>query len=144
VLIVRNCKQCRKSFEQEKLKKYGGRYRRYCSDQCLRSFSLKKTNGVWNMKFTYGMTVERFAQMIIEQCGKCAVCGCQLSGVFHIDHEHVSGYSRMTLDEKFRYVRGILCGTCNRNRVASNTAETALWVYRYLSRTANSEVLPGA
>jgi hypothetical protein len=56
---------------------------------------------------TYGISLERFGQMIAEQDGRCAICrelpmGRGKGDMLVIDHCHQSGD-----------VRGLLCGHCN-------------------------------
>jgi len=53
----------------------------------------------------YGISVERYKEMFIEQNFCCAICGrhqSELSTKLHIDHNHENGE-----------VRGLLCHTCN-------------------------------
>lgn len=53
----------------------------------------------------YGLTVERFDQMVATQGGMCAICRRPPNGRgrrLHVDHDHVSGR-----------VRGLLCHSCN-------------------------------
>lgn len=54
------------------------------------------------IKTRYGITEERYRELVAEQGGTCAICK-EPSGQLHIDHDHVTGR-----------VRGLLCGTCNR------------------------------
>ena len=60
-----------------------------------------------NLKRCYGMTLEQFEGMLVEQGGVCAVCRKDdpggRHGQFHVDHCHDSGK-----------VRGLLCDACNR------------------------------
>jgi hypothetical protein len=53
------------------------------------------------LKHRYGLTVEQWDQMLIEQSGLCALCDEQMQNP-HIDHSHISGK-----------VRGLLCLRCN-------------------------------
>lgn len=74
----------------------------------------------------YGITLAEYDEILAKQGGKCAICGSSESGGrkwisgskagFAIDHKHVEGYSKMPPEEKRKYVRGLLCVTCN-NRV---------------------------
>lgn len=53
----------------------------------------------------YGLTAERFDQMLAEQGNACAICRKSFDGEskgIHIDHDHVTGQ-----------VRALLCTTCN-------------------------------
>jgi hypothetical protein len=55
----------------------------------------------------YGLTVEQYDAMLIEQNYVCAICNksekSSTKGVLFIDHDHKTGK-----------VRGLLCDTCNR------------------------------
>ncbi len=53
----------------------------------------------------YGITLEDYNQMFIEQEGKCAICGkhqSELQRALFVDHDHNTGE-----------VRGLLCNNCN-------------------------------
>jgi hypothetical protein len=61
-----------------------------------------------HMEKFYGITPARYAEMLEEQNGLCAICNQPPDGngkngrVLFIDHDHVSGE-----------VRGLLCRACN-------------------------------
>lgn len=71
------------------------------------SFEEKKKRNRKQQISLYGLTVEQYDAMLLEQKGVCAICGKQEAlsskGVLSIDHDHNSGK-----------VRGLLCDTCNR------------------------------
>ena len=50
----------------------------------------------------YGLTAERFAALLVEQGGSCAICRKKFTDIPQVDHNHDT--SR---------VRGLLCHTCN-------------------------------
>jgi len=56
----------------------------------------------------YGITLDEFFVLYIEQCGLCKICGTEIGltsadgNVAHIDHNHDTGK-----------VRGLLCMSCN-------------------------------
>ncbi len=63
------------------------------------------------MRKRYGITLERYNQMLAEQGGVCAICGQEETRVDHrtkrvsrlaVDHDHITGA-----------VRGLLCHGCN-------------------------------
>ncbi len=60
------------------------------------------------LKYKYGITVERYFEMLAEQGSKCAICRATEPGGrfknnrFHVDHCHATGV-----------VRGLLCNACN-------------------------------
>ncbi len=60
-----------------------------------------------NLQRNYGLSLERFQEMLVEQGGVCAICRTDepggRHGVFHVDHCHSSGK-----------IRGLTCDACNR------------------------------
>lgn len=54
----------------------------------------------------YGITPERYDELLAEQGGGCGICGAlpetQQHGVLPVDHDHATGE-----------VRGLLCSSCN-------------------------------
>jgi Autographiviridae endonuclease VII len=63
----------------------------------------------YHLKKTYGLSLERYEQMLVEQGGVCAVCALPetriITGSFKsldVDHNHETGE-----------VRGLLCTACN-------------------------------
>lgn len=54
----------------------------------------------YHYKVKYGLTIEEYNEMYIEQKGKCAIC--KESGKLFVDHNH-----------KTNKIRGLLCGRCN-------------------------------
>lgn len=52
----------------------------------------------------YGITQEEYVQMLLDQEGVCAICGCppKEEKVLAVDHDHITGK-----------VRGLLCTRCN-------------------------------
>lgn len=58
-----------------------------------------------NLKKYFGLTVEVYDSMYIEQGGCCAICGTHQSELklrLAVDHDHETGQ-----------LRGLLCGSCN-------------------------------
>jgi hypothetical protein len=54
---------------------------------------------------TYGLTVEEYNQMLIDQKGACAICNIhqtELDRILCVDHDHETGL-----------IRGLLCSNCN-------------------------------
>lgn len=77
---------------------------RYCSKECHRK-ALLPGAVISERKRKYGVTPERFAEMLAEQGGACAICRSTVpggSGSWHVDHCHDSNA-----------VRGLLCHDCN-------------------------------
>jgi len=76
-----------RNYVRKRRQKYEGKYRR-----------------VANLK-TFGLTIQDYEQMLIQQNGQCAICGvtkCQSGRRFAIDHCHFTGR-----------IRGLLCLRCN-------------------------------
>lgn len=61
----------------------------------------------YHYKRTYGVSLEYVENLLLEQEGKCNICGVTLqlfkSGHLHLDHCHET-----------KRIRGILCTNCNR------------------------------
>jgi hypothetical protein len=55
-----------------------------------------------HLKRTYGITIEQWDQMFLEQGSRCAICRCEDASRWHVDHCHTT-----------QRVRGILCSHCN-------------------------------
>lgn len=57
----------------------------------------------------YGLTVEQFEAMYLDQNGLCAVCGKRMTDRdCHVDHDHNSKEKSLR-----QQVRGLLCSNCN-------------------------------
>lgn len=65
--------------------------------------SVRRANIRSNLR-EYGLTVEEFDKLLIEQLGRCVICSRPMVGHKepHVDHDHVTGK-----------VRGLLCKSCN-------------------------------
>lgn len=69
---------------------------------------LDKQRG-YNLKFSYGINIEQYNKLLVEQNGVCAICGDPPLGVgkhqkvLHVDHDHTT-----------QEVRGLLCDRCNK------------------------------
>ncbi|WP_433731005.1 endonuclease VII domain-containing protein [Actinoplanes sp. CA-051413] len=77
---------------------------RYCSKECRRK-ALLPGAVISERKRKYGVTAVRFAELLAEQDGMCAICRTATpggSGSWHVDHCHAS-----------QVVRGLLCHDCN-------------------------------
>lgn len=55
----------------------------------------------WNLKKQYGMSLEDFDKLVVEQLGRCSICDKELFDPY-VDHDHTTGK-----------VRGLLCVNCN-------------------------------
>lgn len=64
---------------------------------------LKEYHREYNLKIKYGLTVEDYNNMLLNQAGGCAICGKSPGErPFDVDHCHDTGK-----------VRGLLCNNCN-------------------------------
>jgi hypothetical protein len=85
------CFDCFKLNESERIKQYGREYH--------------KNNGLMKV---YGLTIEQYKEMLINQDYKCAICGDAADGKgaklrnLCVDHCHTTGK-----------IRGLLCNKCN-------------------------------
>ena len=88
----------------------------------------------------YGMTAGDYEQRLYAQFFKCPICERSpiraADGLMHlvVDHFHARGFKKMPAEQKKRYVRGLVCITCNRYLVNRNvTIEKAEKTIEYLS-----------
>lgn len=63
----------------------------------------------------YGLTPELWIELYEKQGGKCAICGLEpTTGRLVVDHQHgIRNYKDLPADEKRKYIRGLLCWSCN-------------------------------
>lgn len=66
---------------------------RFCSKSCINRAGTIRG---------YGISVERYRELMVEQKRRCAACGEPLPSRVCIDHDHTTGK-----------VRGLLCSGCN-------------------------------
>lgn len=100
--IGRDCPECKRLRTQEWMRNNPKRYRRIARAKELRA--------------SYGLSRERYEQMLTAQDGKCAICEQPPDGKeLCVDHCHASGE-----------IRGLLCGPCNRGLGAFRDDVTAL------------------
>ncbi len=82
----------------------------------------------------YGLTLLGWLDMADAQGWACAVCQRTPStGRLVVDHEHIPGYAKLPVEERGRYVRGLLCWTCNRFLLARDmSVDVAARIVLYL------------
>lgn len=100
----------------------------------------------------YGLSLEEWLEIYRNQKGCCAICK-QPFGEKRIntDHVHVKGWKKMRPENRKKYVRGLLCFTCNRflvmKGVTKEKLEAAaeyLWGFGEAFKFLNSStVVPG-
>jgi hypothetical protein len=76
----------------------------------------------WSLATRYGITPQRFDEMLAAQHGLCAICGKEPARAC-IDHDHATGR-----------VRAILCHRCNIKLPAVESAEFLQAALAYLAR----------
>jgi transcription elongation factor Elf1 len=80
-------------------------YCRLCKKE-LKQNVTPQQHRINNYKHLYGMTVDDYDKMLLDQGGKCAICGSSNPGrnynYFAVDHNHTTGQ-----------VRALLCTRCN-------------------------------
>lgn len=66
------------------------------------------------LRDTYGITYEEWQQMLKDQNNVCWMCKVMPNnGILCVDHLHQKGFKKMPPEEKRKYVRGLLCFSCN-------------------------------
>ena len=79
-----------------------------------------------NRKNKYGLTDDRFKDILAKQDGVCAICRGSSpggSGKWHVDHDHITGK-----------VRGILCHRCNTGILPALESPVRFLAEAYLAR----------
>jgi hypothetical protein len=80
-----------------------------------------------NLLRLYGISIEDYERMVVEQNGMCAICGTtepKGRGGFHLDHDHVTGKNRQ-----------LLCTPCNTTLgLIKESVETLSAMIQYLER----------
>ena len=96
------CRECEAAYQESRAELPEGREQH------------RRARAKWNdanheyfLMYRYGITKERYDELLAEQGGGCAICGTSEPGgrdkVWQVDHCHNSNK-----------VRGLLCGLCNR------------------------------
>lgn len=66
------------------------------------------------IKKLYGLTSTQWDKMFKDQGGVCWICQTMpKSKKLCIDHEHIPKYKTFSSEKKKKYVRGLLCFSCN-------------------------------
>lgn len=101
-----------------------------------------------NLKAKFGITVEKYEEMLAAQGGKCAVCGTNDPGgrwgtAFPIDHDHSCCPGPKSCG---KCIRGLVCSPCNVGLGAfGDDVDRLMAAAAYLLSTRNvlAEVLDG-
>ena len=92
----------------------------------------------------YGLTVIDWLRLLADQGWVCPICE-RGNRRWNTDHEHVAGWAKLPPEERKRYVRGVLCWSCN-HRVVSNHRDSAQvqrvanYLKAYEARRAESKI----
>ena len=83
-------------------KKWNDKNKKYYTQ--WRTDNPDKSKSIW-LKYRYGITLNDYNRMFVEQENKCWICGTHVSELkvpLQVDHSHTTGV-----------VRGLLCNKCN-------------------------------
>ena len=83
----------------------------------------------------YGLSLEDWTALGAAQNWTCPCGRVPGTGRFNIDHEHFRGWKDLKPTERRRYVRGLVCWTCNKYQLARGaTPLRLLALSKYLAR----------
>lgn len=106
----------------------------------------------------YGLTLDDWKAILARSRGRCEACGREPSVKYNkrgptkrlvIDHEHTPGFKKMKPKDRARFVRGLICWTCNHYRLArgatvQNLRGAADYLERYEARLNHAEPAGGS
>jgi hypothetical protein len=87
--------------QHEAYKEYQRQYRKKNAEKLKLYKRNRRVTWAWHIRANYGLTLNQYDELLIEQSGRCAICCCVTEDLF-VDHDHSSGK-----------VRGLLCVNCN-------------------------------
>lgn len=134
---VRTC-HCGKQFENTRVpggERKGGPKQKHCSTLCN-----QRANSWWRV---YGITPEQYWKMFQDQNGCCAIClkpSDEEKRILAIDHEHISGFDDLPPEQRGKYARGLLCISCNKNKMADVDLEIVKRMLAYLESYSRRSV----
>lgn len=101
-----NCNRCRVQKDREARRRQGYRWRAATGNNERQRWR--------HIEHKYGLTRERYEEILAEQGNRCAACPAEAPGGrwnnWHVDHDHACCPNSYTCG---RCVRGLLCGNCN-------------------------------
>lgn len=99
------CKQCESSYLQQWKRDNSERNKAHNRKSYARTgCTVVQREYAWKrlLAKAYGLTPERYAEMLLSQNGRCAICKQESDKKLVVDHDHKTGA-----------VRGLLCVRCN-------------------------------
>lgn len=84
----------------------------YCRE-CVAKRRDSSQNRDWWLRHKYGISLEQYEQILVQQDGRCGACGTDDSKPrksFAVDHDHSCCPGKRACGN---CVRGLLCSTCN-------------------------------
>lgn len=121
-----SCKQCKDSYVYQWREKETERYNEY-----MRKYN-KKHPKPYNqqrnrlLKFRYGITLEEYNKLLIEQNNSCKMCSRsqnEFKRLLVVDHDHKTGE-----------IRGLLCDGCNTSIAILDNESAMLAAQNYLNK----------
>lgn len=102
---TKQCSDCKKIKSLHEFN-FSSKDRKFAGTYCIKCQSKReKENYIFR---NYGISLKDYDKMLIDQSGKCKICGTKTPkgrGRFHIDHNHkINGK---------KGIRGLLCQQCN-------------------------------
>lgn len=117
--LTHRCKTCRnpqskawRDRNPEKVKETNIKYKEYRENYYSKEERKRKYKDA-NLKYSFGITLEQYEKMLLEQNGVCKICkNPETSG-----NNQKTGVSRLAVDHchETGKIRSLLCGKCNRS-----------------------------
>lgn len=96
-ICISHCNRKRYSLNKERYREYFDKYKKENPDIALKS----------SLKRLYGMTLEQWDELMLNQGGVCAICEKQCRSGKRLAVDHIHGTNPIV-------IRGLLCECCNR------------------------------
>lgn len=118
---TKNCPKCNKEKTLDSYYKSISRKSKFnlqswckdCTNKSAREYSSHKTDGIRTAGVTaYGISVDKYLELMLLQDNKCAICkeATSTETRLYIDHDHNCCSGRKSCG---KCVRGLLCRSCN-------------------------------
>lgn len=135
------CKQCQSDHQKANRAEANRRSREF---RQRGGEAQKAKEREYALKRKYGIDLERFASILFNQGGCCAICGCTESNGrnWHVDHDHACCPDSLTCGN---CICGILCASCNIGIGKFNDdAALAISAAKYLAKTRTAQAVDPA